>query len=240
VTQQNASSADIAARVARNAAAIAIATLLGRGFQFGWAVLLAALIGAEQYGIWGTIGAILATAAAVPEFGMGLVVLRDVARQPSEASRYLTATLAVQPVLAIGAHIALILLSLALPYETSFRLLLALAALSLTVDTIGNIGHNQLLAAERMVTTSVISVAHISLQIAFALIALLSGSGLVGVYLATISAGVLRAAMYSLALRQLGILPRSACRSRAHPTALRRRLVNRARLVSGLCLSASR
>lgn len=208
MTQQNAPSADVAARVTRNAAAIAIATLLGRGFQFGWAVLLAALIGAEQYGIWGTIGAILATAAAVPEFGMGLVVLRDVARQPSEASRYLTATLAVQPVLAIGAHIALILLSLALPYETSFRLLLALAALSLIVDTIGNIGHNQLLAAERMVMTSVVSVVHISLQIAFALIALLSGSGLVGVYLATISAGVLRAAMYSLALRQLGILPR--------------------------------
>jgi O-antigen/teichoic acid export membrane protein len=208
VTQQNASSDNIAARVTRNAAAIAIATLLGRGFQFGWAVLLAALIGAEQYGIWGTIGAILATAAAVPEFGMGLIVLRDVARQPSEASRYLTATLAVQPLLAIGTHVALILLSLALPYETTFRLLLALAALSLTVDVIGNIGYNQLLAAERMVTTSVVSVIHISLQIVLAFVAVISGSGLVGVYLATISAGVLRAAMHSLALRRLGILPR--------------------------------
>jgi len=208
VTQQNLSPANVAARVARNTAAIAIATLLGRGFQFGWAALLAALIGAEQYGIWGTIGAILATAATVPEFGMGLVVLRDVARQPSKASRYLTATLAVQPVLAIGTHIALVLLSLALPYETNFRLLLALAALSLTVDTLGNIGYNQLLAAERMVTTSVVSVVHISLQIAFALIALLSGGGLVGVYLATISASAFRAVLHGLALRRLGILPR--------------------------------
>jgi O-antigen/teichoic acid export membrane protein len=194
--------------VARNAAAIAIATLLARGLQFGWAVLLASLIGAEQYGIWGTISAILATAAAVPEFGMGLVVLREVARQPSEAGRYLTATLAVQPLLAIGTHLALIGLSLALPYDTNFRLLLALAAVSLTVDTFGNIGYNQLLAAERMVTTSAVLIVHISLQIVFSLVALLSGSGLVGVYLATISAGVFRAVMHGVALQRIGVVPR--------------------------------
>lgn len=198
----------MAARVARNAAAIALATLLARGFQFGWAVALAALLGAEQYGIWGTIGAILATAAALPEFGMGLVVLREVARQPSEAGRYLTATLAVQPPLAIATHLALIALSLALPYETTFRLLLALAALSLTVDTLGNIGYNQLLAAERMVTTSLVMVVHVSLQIGFSLVALLSGGGLAGVYMATISAGVLRAALHGAALRRIGVVPR--------------------------------
>ncbi|MFN7209924.1 MAG: oligosaccharide flippase family protein, partial [Aggregatilineales bacterium] len=198
----------VAARVARNAAAIALATLVARGIQFGWAVALAALLGAEQYGIWGTIGAILATAAALPEFGMGLVVLREVARQPSEAGRYLTATLAVQPLLAIATHLALIALSLALPYETTFRLLLALAALSLTVDTLGNIGYNQLLAAERMVTTSLVMVVHISLQIGFSLAALLSGGGLAGVYVATISAGVLRAALHGAALRRIGVVPR--------------------------------
>ncbi len=192
----------------RNVVAVALATLLARGFQFGWAILLAALLGAEQYGVWGTIGAILATAAALPEFGMGLIVLRDVARHPSQAGRYLTATLAVQPLLAIAAHLALIALSLALPYDTAFRLLLALAAISLTVDTFGNIGYNQLLAAERMVTTSAVMVIHISLQISFAAVALLSGGGLVGVYLATISAGILRAAMHGVALRRIGVVPR--------------------------------
>ncbi len=187
---------------------MAVATLLVRGLQFGWAILLAALLGAEQYGTWGTIGALLVIASAVPEFGIGLVVLRDVARQPSDASRYLTATLTVQPLLAIGTHAALIVLSLLLPYNTSFRLLLALAAISLTVDVFGNIGYNQLLAAERMVTTSVVLIVHISLQIAFALAALLSGSGLIGVYLATISAGVFRAAMHGIALRRIGVRPR--------------------------------
>ncbi|MCS6871595.1 MAG: oligosaccharide flippase family protein [Anaerolineae bacterium] len=209
MTYQNVSSSTSAvARATRNAAAIAIATLLARGLQFSWIVLLASLIGAEQYGVWGTIGALLAIAATVPEFGMGLVVLRDVARQPSDAGRYLTATLAVQPLLALCTHAALILLSLALPYDADFRLLLALAALSLTVDVFGNIGHNQLLAAERMVTTSVITVVHISLQIVFSLAALLSGSGLVGVYLATISAGACRSAMYGVAAWRAGILPR--------------------------------
>jgi O-antigen/teichoic acid export membrane protein len=92
-------------------------------------------------------------------------------------------------------------------YDADFRLLLALAALSLFLDVIGNMAHNQLLAIEQMVTTSAILITHILLQIAFAMAALSGGAGLPGLYIATLLAGVLRAVMYWTALRRNGLRP---------------------------------
>jgi len=49
------------------------------------AVDLARWLGAEGYGTYGTIGALMAVGAAIPEFGMGLIVIRDVANRPQDA-----------------------------------------------------------------------------------------------------------------------------------------------------------
>ena len=198
-------STDSATRVARNAAAIAAATILARGLQFGWSLLLAQLIGAAGYGIWGTLGAMLATAATLPEFGMGLIVLRDVSRQREAAGRYLAATLIAQLGLALAAYLILLVIGLFAPYDPMVKGLLALAGLSLFVDTLGNMGYNQLLAAERMTTTSALQIAHIVALVGLALIALLMGRGLPGLYIATIGAGGIRAAWHWTALRRAGV-----------------------------------
>jgi O-antigen/teichoic acid export membrane protein len=194
-------------RVARNVTAIALATLIARGLQFVWAILLAQLLGEAGYGMWGVIGGMIATAAALPEFGMGLIVLRDVARDRAQAGKYLGATLAVQPPLAVVAYLLLIGASLLLPYDTAMRALIALAGISLLVDVLGTMGYNQLLAAEQMVTTSAILVAHIVAQIAFTFAVLMAGGGLPGLYVATILAGVFRMALFWGAMRRNRIRP---------------------------------
>ncbi len=194
-------------RTAQNATALAVSTILARGIQFAWVILLGRLISVADYGTWGTIGAMITTAASIPEFGMGLIVLRDVAQRPRDAGRYLGVTLVVQPVLAVIAYLSLIGLALLLPGDTPTRLLIALAALSLIVDTLGNMCYNQLLAAEQMVVTSAISILHILLQIVFAFAALASGGGLPGLYLATLLAGLMRVAMFWVATLRLHIRP---------------------------------
>ncbi|MCC7207607.1 MAG: oligosaccharide flippase family protein [Anaerolineae bacterium] len=196
------------ARLTRNATAIALATLLARGLQFGWAILLAQLLGEAGYGTWGVISGMITTAAALPEFGMGLIVLRDVARDPVRAGRYLTGTLVGQPPLALLAYLGLMGVALLPGYNVEFRLLLALAALSLFLDLIGNMAHNQLLAIEKMVTTSAILVTHIVFQIVFTIAALAGGGGLPGLYVATLLAGAVRGVLYWAALWRYGIRPR--------------------------------
>jgi O-antigen/teichoic acid export membrane protein len=194
-------------RIAHNVMALAGSTMLARGVQFIWALLLARLLGEAGYGVFGVISGMLSVAATLPEFGIGLIVLRDVSQNRSVAGRYLRAALLIQPALSVVAYIGVLLAGLLLPDDGAVRPLLLIAGLSLIVDVFGNIAYNQLLAAEVMVTTSLITMGHILLQIALGLFALAGGYGLPGLYIATISASFARFVWLWLALRRLGVRP---------------------------------
>lgn len=190
---------------ARNATALALASIVSKGALFVWQLVLTRLLTPSGYGIYGTIGGMLAVAATLPEFGMGLIVLRDVAQRRELAGRALSATLVVQPLLAAVAYAALIAAGALLGYEEAIRSLLPLAGLSLFVDLLGNMVHNQLLAREQMVVPSLISIGHILALILLVGAALLGGLGLPGLYGATIAAGALRALAYWLTLLRAGV-----------------------------------
>ena len=185
--------ATAARTAARNATVLALASILSKGLLFLWQLILARLLAQSGYGIYGTIGGMMAVAAAFPEFGMGLIVLRDVARRREWAGKTLAATLVMQPLLASVAYLALILAGALLGYDEAIRSLLPLAGLNLFVDLLGNMVHNQLLAREQMVIPSIISIGHIVALVVLVGTALLGGLGLTGLYWATIAAGCLRA-----------------------------------------------
>ncbi|MBN2470297.1 MAG: polysaccharide biosynthesis C-terminal domain-containing protein, partial [Anaerolineae bacterium] len=106
---------------------------------------------------------------------------------------------------ALLAYGGLILTGVLLGYDESILRLLPLAGLSLFVDLLGNMVHNQLLAREQMIIPSIISVAHIFILIGLVALALLGGMGLPGLYIATIGAGALRALAYWVALARSGV-----------------------------------
>src|SRR5215207_3158323 len=96
-----------ARRAARNAGAIAAARLLSSAALFGWQLVLGPWLGVAQYGIYGTVGALFAVGVPLASFSMGMIVIRDVARQPERAGRYLTATLFIQTALALLAYLGI-------------------------------------------------------------------------------------------------------------------------------------
>ena len=196
-----------AQRAARNATALALSNIVSKGVLFAWQLILARWLGAEGYGVYGTIGALMAVGAAIPDFGMGLIVIRDVASRPQDANRYLTATLALQPILAALGYVVLTVAAFLFGYEAELRALLAFAALNLLVDALGNMCHNQLLAVERMVIPAAIATGHVIVLVILAGIALAAGAGLWGLYAATLTAGLLRAAVYWVALLRIGARP---------------------------------
>ncbi len=196
-----------AKRAARNAAALAFSSIATKGIQFAWQLLLARWLGAEGYGVYGTIGALMAIGAAIPEFGMGLIVIRDVANKPREAGRYLAATLTMQPALAAVGYLVLTVAALLFGYSVELRALLAFAAINLLIDAFGNMCHNQLLAVERMVIPALISAGHVAVLVVLAAAALAADAGLWGLYTATLIAGILRSGMYWFVLLRLGTRP---------------------------------
>jgi O-antigen/teichoic acid export membrane protein len=198
---------DTARRAARNATALALSNLASKGALFVWQLILARWLGSAGYGTYGTIGAMLAIGAAIPEFGMGLIVIRDIANQPRDAGRYLTAVLAMQPALSAIGYVVLMLGAFLFGYDAGLRALLAFAALNLLVDALGNMCHNQLLAMERMVIPALIATGHVMVLMSAAAVALAAGGDLWGLYAATLIAGLVRGAAYWFALWRTGIRP---------------------------------
>ncbi len=218
-----------ARRTARNAGALAAASILSKGVLFGWYIVLARALGEADYGVYGTVSSFIAVGTAIVNFGMGPIVIRDVARAPALAGKYLTATLFMQTGLALLAYLLVNSAAVLTGYPSEIQTFLAVGALSLMVDILGNMTNDLLLARERMLASSALAVLHIFVLVALAGAALAGGYGLMGVYVATLIAGGLRsAALWALVLRD-GVRP-------AWPFD---RAVARALLVNGAPLAAS-
>jgi len=194
-----------ARRAVRNVSVLMLASIVSKGALYVWQIILSVLLGPTEYGIYGTVGGMMVTAASVASFGMGLIVIRDVAREPEKAGKYWTAMLFTQTALALFAYIGMN--GFASGYSETVRAFAALAGINLFIDLFGNMGYDLLLAQERMAATSLVEIAHIALRIALALFALAAGWGLLGVYGAAIVSGILRSiALVGLNLRA-GIRP---------------------------------
>ena len=200
-------SGDEARRAARNAGAIAAASLLSRGLQFGWQLILAPGLGPAAFGVYGAAAAFIMVGAPLVGFGMGPIVIRDVARRPEQAGRYLSSTLVIQTLLALAAYAGINAAAALGGYNETVRAFVAIAGLSLFIDALGNQCHDLLLAQERMAAASAVTVAHIALLIALAGASLAAGYGLFGVYAGTLAAGALRAAALWALVRRGGVRP---------------------------------
>ncbi|RMG81203.1 MAG: flippase, partial [Chloroflexi bacterium] len=196
-----------AKRAARNAGALAVASIISKAALFGWQIILAPWLGVADYGVYGTVGALFAIAAALPNFGMGPIVIRDVARAPKLAGKYLTATLYMQTVLALLAYVGVNIAAAAMDSSEAVRAFTAVAGLSLLIDILGNMCFDILLARERMVTTSAIEIGHILLRIGLGWLLLVAGFGLFGVYVATLLTGLGRSLLLWFLLWRDGVRP---------------------------------
>lgn len=193
--------------MARNAGAIALARLLSSGALFAWQLALGRLLGVFDFGVYGTVGALFAVGVPLASFSMGMIIIRDVAREPQRAGRYLSAALLIQTGLALLAYLGMNAAALALGYSDEVRVFVAVAGISLFIDLVGNLCFDQLIAQEKMIVTSAVDVGHVVLRVGLAGGLLLLGFGLVGVYAATILSGSVRSVMLWTALHRAGVRP---------------------------------
>lgn len=197
-----------ARRAARNMGAMAAAQILSKGALFIWQLILIPLLGPQEYGVYGTVGALLLIGVAVTSFGMGNIIIRDVARRRDLAGDYLSSALFLQTILALLTYLGVQLAAALLGYAPEVRSFLAIAGLSLFVDMFGTLCFEQLQAQEKMVTTAMSEIIHVIVRIALAGLALVAGYGLLGVYVMTLIASALRAAILWGALLRTGVRPR--------------------------------
>lgn len=196
-----------ARRAARNAAAMVVARILSSGALFVWSLILGRLLTDSDLGVYGSINALYLIGVTITAFSMSQIVIRDVARQPALAGKYLSATLVIQTLLALLAYVSINAVGPALGYDETLRALTAVACLSLFIDMAGNICYDQLLAQERMVTTSVVELVHVFIRITLAGLALWAGYGLLGIYAVALLTGTLRSTLLWTLLLKTGVRP---------------------------------
>ncbi|MCX9076596.1 MAG: oligosaccharide flippase family protein, partial [Candidatus Methanoperedens sp.] len=196
-----------ARRAARNAATMAVARIISSGTLFLWSLILGKLLGEFDLGIYGTINALYGIGVAITAFSMSQIVIRDVARQPNLAGKYLSTTLVLQTLFALLAYVILNAAARALGYDESLRALTAVACISLFIDMAGNMCYDQLLAQERMVPTALLELGHVVVRIALAGLALWAGFGLLGIYAVTLFTGSLRSVLLWIMLLRTGVRP---------------------------------
>ncbi len=194
-------------RAARNAVTLAAAGLFSKGMLFVWQFVLARWLGDAGYGVYGTVGAMAIIATVIGSFGMGLIVIRDVARHPEKAGQYLTATLFMQTGLVTVAFVVMNAAAWLLGYSGAIRVFTALTGIALMIDIYGNMCFDQLLAQERMVTTSVVEALHIALRIALVALALWRGFDLLGLYVVGLVASAVRSGLFWERLARTGVRP---------------------------------
>lgn len=205
MSESNNLSGSDARRAARNVSALVVATVISKGALFVWQLVLFAWIGAQDYGIYGTVGGLMVIAGSAASFGMSLIVIRDVAREPDKAGDYWSAMLFWQTAFAGIAYVGIN--SFSAIYDETLRAFVALAGLNLFVDLVGNTGYDLLLAREEMLKTSLVEIAHILLRIGLAALALVLGWGLLGIYGAAILSGLLRSLALALLNLRDGLRP---------------------------------
>ncbi len=193
---------------ARNAGAIAVARILSSAALFGWQLVLGRLLGESEFGVYGTVGALISIGAVITGFGLSLIVIRDVARRPQEAGRYLTAALVMHIALSGIAYLSMNALALALGYSADIRALTALALVALLTDILGTVAFDQLIAKERMVATSAVEIGNVLARIAAGAVVLALGGGLMGLYAVTILTSLGRAAALWWLMVRAGVRPR--------------------------------
>jgi O-antigen/teichoic acid export membrane protein len=196
-----------ARRAARNAGAIALAQIASKGALFLWQLVLIPLLGPQGAGVYSLVAALFLVGVTITAFGMGSIVIREAARHPDRAGRYLGATLFTQTILAMLAYIGINAAAALLGYALEVRVFVALAGLSLFIDQLGTMAYEQLLAQERMVTTSLVEVGTMFGRIALAGLLLWLGFGLFGVYAAGLAAGLVRAVILWRQIVRGGLRP---------------------------------
>lgn len=196
-----------AQKAVRNASALIAASILSKGILFVWQIVLGSALGPFEYGIYNTVFALLAVAAPLASFSMGLIVIRDVAREPQKLGQYWSALLFMQTGLSLLAYVGAVGAAVMVGYSPTIVAFTALAGISILIDLLGNQSHDLLLAQERMAVTSLVEIMNIMLRVGLAALALAAGWGLTGVYLATIASGIVRSCVLWRANWQVGFRP---------------------------------
>jgi O-antigen/teichoic acid export membrane protein len=188
----NQASASDAKRAARNLSALIAASVLSNGILFAWTLVLNAWLGPRLVGIQTTVFGLYAIVNPLASLSMGLIAIREIAQKPDKIGQYASIMLFTQTALSGIAYLVLVTSAYFIGFNAEILAFVAIAGLSLIIDSFGNIANDLLKAQEQMLITSAMEIGYVLFRIGLMAFLLWQGWSLLAVYGASITVGILR------------------------------------------------
>lgn len=183
-------SAQVLRGISRNSLFLIGGEFVSRGIGFVYILIVARLLGVEDFGNFSLIVSFVMIATAGVEFGLNRLIVRDLARNPELLRPYLAALLPLRAALALAGYAALIALVWLAGYSARLVALTAVAGLCLLPASIGLIYAAVFHARQQMRYSAASDIVMAVVQAAAGSAALAMGAGLPGVLLAAVGANV--------------------------------------------------
>ena len=190
----------VAQRVVKNSVTPMAAQLLARAVDLGFAIFMLRLLGPSNYGSYAFAVALIGYFAIVTDFGLGTLLTREVARDRSQAERYLMNSIAARMVLVVVT--SPVLLVVALLYHRFFGLPLeavltaVLFMVSLLPSGVAGALSAVFSAHEKMEYPAAVTVLTTVIRAGLGVLALVAGWGIVGLGVVSVVASAVTAVVF--------------------------------------------
>ncbi len=136
--------------ISRNSAFLLAGQCLGSAISFVYILILARYLGVEDFGVFNLVIGFAMIASIAIEFGLGRLIVRDLARDAGLVPSYLSTLLQVRAVLALAGYVALLAVVWLIGYPERTLVLTAIAAVALFPVGLGLVFDSLFQAREQM------------------------------------------------------------------------------------------
>lgn len=168
--------------VLKNTFILTVSELFLKIIGFLWVVFLAHTLSVELYGRYNLVNSFIAIFSFLPDMGVGLILIREIAKNRKKAPIYLGNSFLLNGLLAIFTVFVITAMSFILNYPTEVKYLMGIASLTLFLSTIRSVGVVYFEGIEQMQVPALLNSFNTVITLAFACVGLLLGFGLAGVF----------------------------------------------------------
>lgn len=169
-------------QVARNTLYLTISEIVLKVLGIAWIVFLAHMFSVAEYGKYNLVTSFIAIFSFLPDFGIGLIVIREIAKNTKNSSVYLGNAFFINGFLSLVTFLIIVGVAYGFSINVNVSGLIFIAAATLILSTLRSVAIFYFDGREKMQYSAFLNTLNSILLIAFATMGVLLGFGLMGVF----------------------------------------------------------
>lgn len=126
-------------RVLKNTFFLTFSEFFLRAIGFSWVIFLAHSLPVDLYGRYNFVNSFIAIFSFLPDLGIGIVVIREIAKNKKQAADYLGTSFILNGFLAFITFVLMFFVAFVFNYPPETKILISIASLTLLISTIRSV-----------------------------------------------------------------------------------------------------